>query len=62
MSTMDVAIAGITPKEGCTEYLKVNLLHKKIKIIPLQATEGNCLEAVVYAKKVCFYCFIISLF
>ena len=49
---MDVALAGILPKDGCVDFITSSLLHKNIKIIPLKTTEENYLEAVVYWKKV----------
>ena len=48
---MDVALAGLLPKDGCVDFIMSNLLHKNIKIIPLKTTEENYLEAVVYLKK-----------
>ena len=56
---MDVALAGILPKDGSVNFIMESLLHKNIKIIPLKTTEENTLEAVVYLKKASihfFYC------
>ena len=49
---MDVAIAGISPKQGCLNYLKICLLHENLKIIPLHINDENSLEAIIYLKKV----------
>jgi len=51
ITPINIALAGISPKDGCLKYLRANLLHKNITILPLKATKDNCLEAIVYSKK-----------
>ena len=51
---MHVAIAGLEPRTGCWEYLQKEVLLQPIRIVPLGigSNNGECLEAVIFLKKV----------